>query len=202
MASISSSVAMVASASSASPVRSTSRMRSRFWSTTMPIISTWSASCSSSPVYWTRSGPPSAEPAGDIVLRPLVGRRREDLVGGVVLHEQARAGVALGVDLGGEERRAIADPGGLLHVVGDDEDRVLALELLHQVLDAGGGDGIEGRARLVHEHDLGLDGDGPGDAEPLLLATGQPHGRLAQTVLDLVPQRRLAQRLLDAVIEV
>ena len=35
------------------------------------------------------------------------------------------AAVALGVDLGGEERRAVADPGRLLHVVGDDDDRVL-----------------------------------------------------------------------------
>ncbi len=35
------------------------------------------------------------------------------------------ATIALVVDLGREERRAVADPGGLLHVVGDDHDRVL-----------------------------------------------------------------------------
>ena len=50
--------------------------------------------------------------------------------------------------------------------------------------------------------DLGLDGDGPGDAEALLLAAGQAHGRLLEPVLDLVPQRGPAQGPLDDVVEV
>jgi hypothetical protein len=48
------------------------------------------------------------------------------------------------------------------------------LELAHQVLDAQRGDRVERRARLVHEDHVGLGGDGPGDAQPLLLAAGQP----------------------------
>ena len=34
----------------------------------------------------------------------------------------------------------------------------------------------------------GLDGDGPGDAQPLLLPTGQAGAGLVQAVLDLVPE--------------
>ena len=51
----------------------------------------------------------------------------EKIFGRVVLDEAAGAPVALGVDLGGEERGAVAHPGRLLHVVGDDHDRVLVI---------------------------------------------------------------------------
>ena len=36
-----------------------------------------------------------------------------------------------------------------------------------------GGDRVERRARLVHQDHLGLDGDGAGDAQALLLAAGE-----------------------------
>ena len=75
------------------------------------------------------------------------------------------------------------------------------LDLLHEVLDAPGGDGVEGRAGLVHEDDLGVGGQGPGDAEPLLLATGQAEARGLEAVLDLVPQGGLAEAALDDLVE-
>ena len=53
--------------------------------------------------------------------------------------------------------------------------------------------GSSGGARLVHEEHLGLDGQRPGDAQALLLAAREPDGRLAQPVLDDVPQRGVAQ---------
>jgi hypothetical protein len=81
--------------------------------------------------------------------------------------------------------------------VGDDHDRELGLDLLHQVLDAGGGDGVERRAGLVHQQHVGPSGDGAGDAEPLLLATREAHGRVLEAVLHLVPQGGLVERLLD-----
>ncbi len=109
----------------------------------------------------------------------------------------AGAAIAVGIDLGGEERGAVAHPGGLLHVVGDDDDRVVELDLLHQLLDPGGRDRVERRARLVHQDHLGLDGDAAGDAQPLLLPARQPHRRLLETVLDLVPQRRPLERPFD-----
>ena len=77
----------------------------------------------------------------------------------------------------------------LLHVVGDDDDRVVGLQLVDQLLDLGGRDRIERRARLVEQDDLGLDRHGAGDAQPLLLAAGQAQAAGVELVLHLVPQR-------------
>ena len=72
-----------------------------------------------------------------------------------------------------EEGGALRDARGLLHIVGDDDDRIAAAQLVDQLLDLGGGDRIERRAGLVHQDHLGIDRDGAGDAQPLLLAAGQ-----------------------------
>ena len=96
----------------------------------------------------------------------------------------------------------VADAPGLLHVVGDDDDRVVVLEVVHQVFDPGGRDRVERRAGLVHQDDLGLDGQGPGDAEPLLLAAGELESRAVELVLDLVPEGRPAERALDQFVHV
>jgi hypothetical protein len=64
---------------------------------------------------------------------------------------------------------------------------VVILELLHEILDAAGGDRIRRRAGFVHEDHVGLDRNAASDAEPLLLASGEAHGGVLQAVLDLVP---------------
>src|SRR5699024_2898871 len=142
-----------------------------------------------------------AEASGDVVLGALVGGLAEDRGGLVVLHEVAEAVPGL-VDGGGEEGRTVRDPRRLLHVVGDDDDRVLARELVHEVLDLEGGDRVQSRARLVHEDDLGVDRDRPGDAQALLLAAGQRERVVLELVLDLVPQGVLGQALLDDLVHV
>ena len=93
------------------------------------------------------------------------------------------------VDLDAEERRHVGDAGGLLHVVRDDDDRVLLLQLDHQILDRRGRDRVERRARLVHQDHLRLDRDAARDAEPLLLAAREAVGVVLEAVLDLVPER-------------
>ena len=64
-----------------------------------------------------------------------------------------------------------------------------------------GGDGVQRRAGLVHQQHLGLDGDGAGDAQPLLLAAGEAQAALVQAVLDLVPERGAAQAALDDLVQ-
>ena len=91
-----------------------------------------------------------------------------------------------------EEAGVLRDPGGLLHVVGDDDDRVVGLQLVDQVLDRGGRDRVERGAGLVHEQHLRLDGDRAGDAQPLLLTAGEAGAGLVEPVLDLVPEVRAA----------
>src|SRR5690606_30934670 len=82
---------------------------------------------------------------------------------------------------------------GLLHVVRDDDNRVVLLQLGDQVLDRQRGDRVQRRTRLVHEQHAGLHGDGPGDAQALLLPTGQACPWPVKAVLDLLPQVRPAQ---------
>ena len=53
-------------------------------------------------------------------------------------------------------------------------------------------------AGLVHEDELGLGGDRPGDAEPLLLAARQGETGLLQLVFDLFPESAALEGVLDA----
>jgi len=133
----------------------------------------------------------SAEPAGDIVLGQPVPGVGEDPLGRADLDQVAE------VEVGG----ALRYPRGLLHGMGDDDDRVLQPQFIDQVLDPGGGDRVEGRAGLVHQDDFGADGDGPGDAQPLLLSARQSGPRFMQAVLHFFPQPRLVERDLDDLLE-
>jgi len=133
-----------------------------------------------------------AEPAVDVVGGLLLARGGEDLLGRAVLDE-----VALEHEGGG-----VGNAGGLLHVVGDDNDRVVLAELGDEVLDRGGGLGVQRRAGLVHQQGRGVDGQGSRDAQALLLTAGESDGRLVQPVLDFVPQRGGAEGLLDDVVQV
>jgi hypothetical protein len=72
-----------------------------------------------------------------------------------------------------QEDRLVGDPCCLLHVVGDDDDGVVLLQLFHQLLDAQRGHRIERRAGFVHQDDVGLDSDRAGDAQALLLPAGE-----------------------------
>src|SRR5215207_3019999 len=82
-----------------------------------------------------------AETAGDVILGGLLGRIREYLLGVVDLDQPARLARRLQV----EERRLVAHPGGLLHVVGHDDDCVVLLQLGDQVLDRQRGNGVQRR---------------------------------------------------------
>ncbi len=70
-----------------------------------------------------------------------------------------------------------------------------------QLLDRRGGDRVERRARLVEQQHLGLGGERPRDAQPLLLAAGEPHRRALEILADLVVQARAAQRLVDGLLQ-
>ena len=86
-----------------------------------------------------------------------------------------------------EEGCALADTGGLLHIVGNNDDRVPVLELGNQLLDAGRGDRIERRAGFVHEQGPGPRRQGAGNAEALLLPPRQGQSRFLKVVLDFIP---------------
>src|SRR5437762_1845401 len=164
------------------PSRSMSaRMTRLIWSSTSPpIASRVCLSASSSSWKCRGMAPPMLpEPARDVVLGPLVARVREERARHAELDELAQE----------HEARVVGHAGRLLHVVSHDDDRVAVLQLEHQLLDLRRGDGIEGRARLVHQEHVRLDRDRARDAEPLLLPDREPVGALAEAVLDLVTSR-------------
>src|SRR5436190_5228603 len=137
--------------------------------------------------------PRSAEPTGHVVLGQLLSGVREDLERIAYLDE-----VALAIVAEREERRPVAHPGRLLHVVGHDHDRDARAEVVDQTLDLQCRDRVERRARLVHQDDRRIGGQRPSDAQTLLLAAGQGQpGLLPELVLDLVPEGRPTERRLD-----
>ncbi|MNP15410.1 hypothetical protein D3C76_1077660 [compost metagenome] len=85
--------------------------------------------------------------------------------------------------------------------MGHDDDGVLGFQFIDQFFDLQGRDRVQRRARFVKQQHLRLHGNGAGDDQTLLLATGQAQRRLVQAVLDLVPQGRALQRPLDGFIK-
>src|SRR5437773_1001358 len=187
------SLARNASVALATPSATKAHSWTTFWS--ISSRSRWNPTLVSSGMCSTSS--PSSEAPGDVVLGAAVVGLGEDLGGRTHLDQAPRLAGPGDV----EEGSRVADARRLLHVVGDDDDRVVVLQLADEILDAKGGDRVEGGARLVHQQHLRLDRDGPGDAEPLLLAAGEAGPRLAEPVGDLVPQTSLAQRPLDDVVQ-
>src|SRR4249919_1768757 len=127
--------------SASPPISATIRVSS--WRSTSKAF----AVCSGITIYFILAGEPCdlAETAGDVVLRAAIARRGEHLARGVELDQLAE------IHEGGE----IGDARRLLHVVGDDHDRVVLFELVDQLLDLGRRDRIERRARLVEQDHLG-----------------------------------------------
>ena len=85
--------------------------------------------------------------------------------------------------------------------MGDDDHRVGFFQLLHEILDLQGGNRVQSGGRLVHEQDVRLHGQGPRDAQPLLLPAGHAQGRAFQSILHLIPQGRAPQGFFHHLIE-
>src|SRR5690242_416081 len=167
------------------PSRSSSaRITRRIWSSTSPPMasrvclsassSSWKCRCMGFgfPLPLLLGGgtlagfppsPPSPEPAGDVVFGSLVARIGEQLARHPELHHLTHQ----------EEAGRLRHAGGLLHVVGDDDDGERPPQLENELLDAGGGDRVQGRARLVHQQHGRVDGQRAGDIEALLLTARQ-----------------------------
>src|SRR5262249_53594883 len=203
-ASTSGSVATVCCARSASRRASASTASATCFSARPPIsatmrVSSW-RSMSKAFVVWSvitiyvvLAGEPRdlAEAAGDIVLRASIARRGVHLARGVELDQLAQ------IHEGGE----VGNARRLLHVVGDDHDRVILFELVDQLLDFGGRDWVERRTRLVEQYHLRPDRDCARDAEALLLPAGEAQPIGAELVLHLPPEGGTAERGLDPAIQ-
>ena len=79
-----------------------------------------------------------------------------------------------------QQHDPVAQAGRLPHVVGDEQDREAAARPhpLELVVEDVAGHGVEGAEGLVHEQDVGVLGQGPGQRHPLAHAAGQLVGPL------------------------
>ena len=119
------------------------------------------------------------ESSRHVVFRELLAWRREDPVRSIVLDQAPEP----------EERRVVRHPGRLLHVVRDDHDGVLLLQLVDQLLDPLRGDGSRADAGSSISRTSG-------STARRGRCTGAAAGRrraraptALQPVLDFVPQR-------------
>src|SRR6478735_10122128 len=126
----------------------------------------------------------SAVAAGDIVLGALLARVCEDFARFAIFDHLSQV----------EESGTLRHARGLLHIMGDDRDRITAAKAVDQFLDLRGRNRIERRARFVHQDDFGIDGDRAGNAQPLLLAARKGRAALRHPVLHLVPKAGALQR--------
>ena len=81
------------------------------------------------------------------------------------------------------EARVVADAGSLLHVVGDDHDSIFVFQFFDQLFNLESRNRIQGRAGFVHQDDLRIDRNGPGNADTLGLAAGKTQGTFHLTGL-------------------
>src|SRR5271165_1704179 len=82
-----------------------------------------------------------SESAGNVVFRLFIRRLGEDFFRLVEFDHLTQQ----------EESGKLGDTRRLLHVMRDYHYRIPFFELKYQLFDFSGGDGIEGRARLIHE---------------------------------------------------
>ena len=89
---------------------------------------------------------------------------------------------------------AVAEPLGLVHVVGGEKDGSAAvLQVPDDLPELAAGLGVEARGGLVEEEELGISDQRDGDGEPLLLAAG----KLLDQGVGLALQRDPGDRLVD-----
>lgn len=101
-----------------------------------------------------------------------------------------------------EEQSAVSEAARLLGEVGDQDDGHMVAKFLEDVLDAHGGDGIDGDGELVEAEDFGFVGEGAGDGEPLLLSAGEFSAEGVEAILDLIPKGGLAEAFFHDGVEV
>ena len=90
-----------------------------------------------------------------------------------------------------EQHDAVGEPGRLPHVVGHEQHGEVALapERLELVVEQVAGHGVERAERLVHEQDVGVLGEGPGQGDPLAHAARQLVGRACAEAVEVHRRR-------------
>src|SRR5205814_3439078 len=83
----------------------------------------------------------SAEPARYIIFGLFLARIRKNFDGAIILDQFTEI----------KERSAVRDPRSLLHIMGHNHNSEILLQVEDQLLNLGGGDGIQRRGRFIHK---------------------------------------------------
>jgi hypothetical protein len=75
----------------------------------------------------------------------------------------------------------------------NDDDRKVLDEIADEILDLECSNGVKGRAGLVHQDHIWLDGERAGDAKALLLTAGKGESGLLQVIFDFVLEGSLTE---------
>ena len=78
---------------------------------------------------------------------------------------------------------------------------VAFLQGVDQLFDLRGGNRVERTGGLIHQEHLGAHRKRTSDAQTLLLTSRKTKRALLEAILHLFPQRRIAQRLLDDLVQ-
>src|SRR6266568_6924210 len=133
----------------------------------------------------------STEASGHIIFGLFLRRVGKDFFRRVELNQLAQK----------KESCKIGNARGLLHIVGDNDDGVILLQLKDQILNLRRGQRVERRAGLVHQNDFRLIRDRPRDAESLHLAARKAERAFLETVLRFIPKRRGLEAAFDDFIQ-
>ena len=129
-----------------------------------------------------------AEAAGDVVLGLLVARRREDLQASSYSTRTPAAGAAAVRDVEVEKRGLVGDASGLLHVMGHDDNGVLAPSA--RASDPRSPSSISDRARKPARRAASLQARWPARARCTGAAVDRPRARARSCRADRVPRPR------------
>jgi hypothetical protein len=101
-----------------------------------------------------------------------------------------------------KEGGSIGEAPGLLHQIGDQENRHFLAQLLENVLDAHRGNRIDSDRELVEHQQIRFLRQRSGDRQALLLTTRQQAAEGVQAILDFVPESRAGQTALHDDVQV
>ena len=102
----------------------------------------------------------------------------------------------------GQDQGGIGQPPGLPQIMGDQDDGTASPKGQDQLLYPEGRVPVQRGGRLVQQKQLRVEGQGAGEAEPLLLAPGQGGRRGIQPVRDLLPEPDLLEALPEDLLEI
>ncbi len=99
-----------------------------------------------------------------------------------------------------KEPGILRDARRLLHIVRHNHNSIVLRKLRDQFLDLQRGNGVEGRAWLIHKQHFRPHGQRPRDTQALLLSARQTQSGGAEAIFNFVPQSRTAQALLNCLL--